>query len=388
MRDEDWQRRAARLADELKDAGDIADPVWHEVFSRVPRHVFVPHFARTESSEEGTRYELVSSRDAAQAEKWLDAVYSDTTLVTQVEGQPVEEFLVGGARYGAHTSSSTAPGLMAWMLHTLELREGHTVLEIGTGTGYNAALVSARLGSAHVTSVDIDEQLVSRARRGLAGVGYHPRLVSGDGRAGDRARAPFDRVISTCGLPYVPPAWIDQTRAGGRILTNVVGPIGGAMLLAQAHGEGRATGRFLPRWAGFMPSRHARPTAAEYAETYAPGSTRLDPAVLDDLAFGFVAQLHLPGARRYWATRDDGRRLFGLLAPDSSWAEIYEPDAEGRRYLEQGGPRPLWTTVESAYRLWREAGEPDWSAFTFQAERGQQTVSLGSVASWELPQSR
>lgn len=387
--DVEWQGRAAALADELVRAGQLTDPAWRRVFAQVPRHVFVPHFAWTEESPQGTRYRLVSRDDPTQREAWLNGVYSDATLLTQVDGRPVEEVFAAGAGYGRHSSSSTAPRLMSWMLQVLDPTEGDSVLEVGTGTGYNAALLSARLGDDHVTTVDIDEHLVGLARKRLACIGYRPFVVAADGRAGCWDNAPYDRVIATCGLPYVPQPWIDQTRPGGRLLTNLTGLLGGAMLLAEVEEGGRASGGFLAKWAGFMPSRHADRTAAHHAEECAPGRTLLDPAVLDDQAFAFLAQLHLPGVRKYWATREDGRQLFGLLAPDTSWAEVYEPDGNGERDLEQGGPRRLWNLLEQAYRLWLETGRPDWTDFSFRAEPGRQIVSLDTPApgagTWRLP---
>ncbi|MFW6694677.1 methyltransferase domain-containing protein [Streptomyces sp. MAR4 CNX-425] len=386
-----WRPRAAALAQALADAGDITDPVWQGVVSHVPRHVFVPHFAHTQATNKGTRYELVTGADPAQRAAWLDGVYSDTTLLTQVEGRSVEELFASGPGYGRHSSSSTAPSLMTSALQALGLHDGDDVLEVGTGTGYNAALLTERLGAEHVTTVDIDPNLVERARQRLAEAGYHPTVLAGDGRLGSPKHAPYDRVISTFGLPYVPPAWIAQTRPGGRILTNVTGLIGGAMLLADVHDDERASGRFLPRWAGFMPSRHPQPAVAPYASEYVTGHTALDPALLDDLAFAFFAQLHLPGVRRYAATHEDGRELVGVRAADSSWAEVYEPDSTGRRrYLEQGGPRRLWDAVESAHRVWVEHHKPDWTRFTFAAGPGQQVVTLraddgSEVDRWELP---
>lgn len=361
---------AARLADELVATGDITEPVWRDVFAAVPRHVFVPHFARTEQRPDGTRYELVSSTNPAQHDDWLRTVYSNTTLLTQVDGQQAETRFADGAGYGRHSSSSTKPGLMAWMLEALELDYGHCVLEIGTGSGYNAALLSERLGDGQVTTMDIDGQLTEAAAKRLAAVGYEPTVVTGDGRDGYPPRAPYDRVIPTCGLPYVPPAWIEQVRPGGRILTNLTGMVGGAMLLATVEHDGVAHGRFLPRWAGFMPSRHPKPADAGYSEDYTSGTTRLDPAVLTDPAFAFVAQLYLPHARRYWVTNDEGQELSGLIAHDGSWTEVYEPAPDGSRHIEQGGPRKLWSVVEGAYEFWQSNGRPDWTAFFFERCRG------------------
>ncbi|SDU81082.1 methyltransferase domain-containing protein [Jiangella alkaliphila] len=382
--EEDWRPRAVQLADELVRSGSLTDQAWRDVFAAVPRHVFVPHFARTELTPNGTKYTLVNGDDPDQRESWLRAAYSDTTLLTQVDGQPVEEAFATASGYGRHTSSATAPGLMGWMLEDLGVRDGDDVLELGAGTGYNAALLSVRLGDQHVTSVDIDAQLVETARWRLAEVGQRPTVEVGDGRSGWLRRAPYDRVIATFALPYVPESWIDQTSHGGAILTNVSGSVGGAMLLAEVTGPGTATGTFVSRWAGFMPSRHQPLTRPDSAADYVAGHTMLAADALDDRAFAFLAQLHLPGARVYHAVRDDGRRLRGLLAPDGSWAEVYEPDPAGECAVEQGGPQRLWDVVETAHHLWIDAGRPDWTSYGFHAEPGRQTVTLGDHSGWEL----
>jgi methyltransferase of ATP-grasp peptide maturase system len=374
---------AAQMADALVKAGDITDPQWHRLFAQVPRHVFVPHFARTGQTPDGTRYTLVSSASMTQHEAWLAGVYSDATLLTQVDGRPVEQAFASGPGHGRHSSSSTMPSLMAWMLQALELREGHRVLEIGTGSGYNAALLAARLGDGQVTTVDIDPRLTGTARARLAAAGYNPAVIAGDGRDGYPARAPYDRVIATCALPVIPAAWIAQTRPGGLILANLAGLVGGAMLLATAGANGTAEGQFLPRWAGFMPSRHAAPPDNGYAREYATGYTQLDPEALDDPAFAFVAQLFAPGTRRYWATGQDGAGLTGLASRDGSWAEVHQPLSDSRRYLEQGGPRRLWTAMETAHRFWEKHHKPDWTQFTFTATPQRQIVRFGEQA-WNL----
>ncbi|MEV5575967.1 ATP-grasp peptide maturase system methyltransferase [Spirillospora sp. NPDC052269] len=386
--DADAGRRAAALADRLAEGGDITDAAWRRAFARVPRHVFVPHYARYEHTRDGVRYTLVSGDDPEQRERWLDGVYSDETLITQVRGVPVEVALADGSRGGAWTSSSTAPGLMARLLDALDVADGMTVLEIGTGTGYNAALLSERLGSGNVTSVDIDGRLVADARERLAGLGYQPTLAAVDGRDGFPDSAPCDRVIGTCAFPNIPSSWISQTRPGGLILANVAGGLGGAMVLAKVGQDGTASGLYLPRWAGFMPARSLKPTAEpHYPEAGDMRETEVAPGVLDDPAFAFMAQLQLGDASPYWAAHEDGFQLFGLAASDGSWAEVYPADARGRRRVEQGGLRALWDLVETAYGMWEELGRPDWSRFGVTANATEQMAwySGPDGTSWSLP---
>jgi protein-L-isoaspartate(D-aspartate) O-methyltransferase len=109
------------------------------------------------------------------------------------------------------------------MLEALDIHDGDTALEIGTGTGYNAALLSHRLGSRNVTSIEVDPHIAEAARQRLAGLGYHPTVITGDGANGAAQHAPYDRVIATVAAPTVEPAWIDQTRPGGFGMTVTAG---------------------------------------------------------------------------------------------------------------------------------------------------------------------
>ena len=121
---------------------------------------------------------------------------------------------------GVATSSASAPAVVAVMLEQARVRPGHRVLEIGAGTGYNAALLARLVGSSgQVTTVEIDPGVAAEARRNLDGAGYgQVRVVCGDGAEGDSAGAPFDRIIVTAGVWDIPPAWSQQMAPGGRLV--------------------------------------------------------------------------------------------------------------------------------------------------------------------------
>jgi protein-L-isoaspartate O-methyltransferase len=110
--------------------------------------------------------------------------------------------------------------------------DAHRVLEIGTGTGYNAALLAHRLGDGQVVSIEVDPQVAEQTRHALARAGFAPTVITADGSAGYPAGAPYDRVIATCSalLGQVPYQWVAQTRAGGRLVVPVhrphLGPVG------------------------------------------------------------------------------------------------------------------------------------------------------------------
>ena len=114
------------------------------------------------------------------------------------------------------TTSVSAPGIVAVMLQLLELSPGMHVLEIGAGSGYNAALL-AQLGCI-VTAVDIDETLIEPTQQRLTTLGYDVRVVHGDGDLGVVERAPYDRIVATVGCNDLSPAWFEQLAPDGFLL--------------------------------------------------------------------------------------------------------------------------------------------------------------------------
>jgi protein-L-isoaspartate(D-aspartate) O-methyltransferase len=137
-----------------------------------------------------------------------EAAYADDAIVTKRDrdGQPI--------------SSSSQPAIMAIMLDQLDLAPGHRVLEIGAGTGYNAALISHIVGaSGQVTSIDIDSELVGTARAHLASAGYtEVTVASADGAGGYPAHAPYDRIIATVGVSDLAGPWLEQAAPAARIV--------------------------------------------------------------------------------------------------------------------------------------------------------------------------
>jgi protein-L-isoaspartate(D-aspartate) O-methyltransferase len=171
---------------ELDKRGSIKTDRVRAAFLAVPREHFVPDIAE---------------RDG------LDAVYSvDQALVTKTD------------KAGSAISSASAPSIMAPMLEQLDLAEGMRVLEIGAGTGYNAALMSHIVGGrGRVTTIDVDPDLVRRARGAIRAEEYPARVATADGYAGFPTAAPFDRIIATASFDEVPRPWVAQLREGGLI---------------------------------------------------------------------------------------------------------------------------------------------------------------------------
>lgn len=228
----------AALVGEIDASGAWADdPVWREAFAAVPRHLFVPYYYVGVAG--GYERRWGQSPDPAARERWVRGAYADIPLATRL-------------RDGELLSSSSQPSLMAMMLVALEVEDGNRVLEIGAGTGYNAALLAHRLGDDDlVTTVDLEPDITESARQHLAAAGHHPVVVTGDGARGVPERAPFDRIIATCTLRSIPRAWLAQCRPGARILA----PLATGLVALAVRDAEHAEGRFLHTPAYFVPLR-------------------------------------------------------------------------------------------------------------------------------------
>lgn len=336
------------LADELEAKGDLTDPAWRKVFERVPRHAFVPEFW------------LAPDRRVTYADDdWLSLVYRDDVLVTQLTS-------------GVATSSSTAPGLMLAMLHALDLRDDMSVLEVATGTGYNTALLCARVSSENATTIEVAAELAELAKTRLRKAGWEPTVLTTDGRSGHPAGAPYDRLIATCGFDRVPHAWIEQVRPGGVIVC----PVGWGTVRLDVGGDGTASGRFLPNASYFMSVRAAHETGAvpypEVPNALDERCTALDvSAPFGTDTFPFLLSLALPGTAQASDLDEEGN-IIGcrLRSRDGSWARV----EQGR--VRQTGPRKLWDTAEAAHAWWQGKGQPGRERFGLTVDSDGQRLWL------------
>jgi protein-L-isoaspartate(D-aspartate) O-methyltransferase len=178
----DPERLRTLFVDTLARRGAFRSRRVEAAFRAVPRHRFLPG---------------ITSK----------AAYQDRVIVTKVE-------------HGMPVSASSQPSFMAVMLEQLGLEPGHRVLEIGAGTGYNAALMAEIVGKrGKVISVDIDREIVAGARACLREAGYRDVVVAcADGARGHAAGAPYDRIIVTVGAWDIPPALRRQLGADGRLV--------------------------------------------------------------------------------------------------------------------------------------------------------------------------
>jgi len=170
----------------MRSRGGSLDPRVLDAFLAVPRAAFLPGVP-------------------------LERVYQDEAIVIRRETS------------GAVVSTSSQPGMMALMIDQLRLHKGHNVLEIGAGSGYNAAIMQWLVEpGGRVTSIEFDPQLAEQARDALQRVQMNRVLiVAGDGAAGYAPRAAYDRILVTAGIWDVPRNWVKQLKPRGLIVAPI-----------------------------------------------------------------------------------------------------------------------------------------------------------------------
>ncbi|WP_435108852.1 rRNA adenine N-6-methyltransferase family protein [Nocardiopsis synnemataformans] len=336
-------------------------------FAKVPRHRFLPDVVWSESGERIDR--------AEDPQAWMHAAYTDQTLITQLDdGRP------GGP--GMATSSSSAPSAMARMMHAARIEPRSPVLEVGTGTGYGAALLSELVGDKQVTSVEIDQQLADTARGSLYAAGYVPSVILGNGERIELPRV--RRVLSTCAVASVPWAWFDQVHPRGLVVTPwspSPGSPHGVLAVLERYGSGLAEGRFVgplrcmwsraQRW----PSQPAPGPEARAEHTEVVSGDPRGPWLTDDTSL--LLSLLLPHWSHGTGATPGATEPHVWLSSSrcESWARLH---ADGR--IEQGGRRLLVHEAREALRRWRSLGEPGVDQFGLTLDRtpGKQSVWVDS----------
>jgi protein-L-isoaspartate(D-aspartate) O-methyltransferase len=262
-------------------------------FRTVPRHLFVPEVP-------------------------LEEAYSDHAISTKA------------SETGAALSSSSQPAIMATMLEQLDLQPGQEVLEIGAGTGYNAALLAHIVGqTGQVITIDIDQDIVDAAREHLAAAGFHRvQVICADGGYGHPDAAPYDRIILTVGAWDIAPAWWEQLKPGGRLLLPL--DIAGQKSIAFEQ-QGEHLSSLSVRDCGFMRLRGA------FADPRPMRTVPLGPDPGPELwsrarSLPDAATVYgwLTGPRRDWET-DVAAGLHEIIAGLWMWLALHEPEL-GRLY--------------------------------------------------------
>lgn len=375
--------RARHLVAELEYAGTLPAE-YCPAFLAAAREWFIPDRFWYQDSDNDDDIAIDRNSDP---EAWLSTVYSDRALVTQFDDGATIWPDVGHRP----SSSASMPSVVAGMLRVLDVHAGQSVLEVGTGTGWNAALLKNIVGTqGHVTTVEVDAGMAALARERLDTARctrVEMRVAdAAEGLAGDRQ---YDRIIATAGvhvgqLPY---SWVEHTKPGGVIVAPMRADMApGPLVRFVVDDDGTACGHAVS-WlqVAFMEMRSHRVSSAELA------SLRWDDATADvsstDLApwVPLLADDHrwpiavaLPSCRYdAWERTDD--RPFGIAwlhdPQSASWASVVPGDDE-RFVVRQSGPRRLWDAAEHAYRWWQERGEPPLSEWAWTITRDRQSVTL------------
>jgi protein-L-isoaspartate O-methyltransferase len=349
-----WQERARALASEVAGRGSS----WFEPVVSVPRHLLVPRWF-TQSRD----YESWELRDGPSDEHaWLDAAYDGRrTLVTKIGNIHADHAAPSSSYDGWATSSSTLPGLVIDMYRHARIFDGADVLDVGTGSGYGAALLARRLGDQYVTSIDIDPYLTDTAAERLDDFGVHPRILTAD--AASDLPGSYDRIVPMVSMPAIPASWLTALRPHGRLVFSLTG--GSVLIAATKTADGGAQGRVEYDRASFMPVRHgagAPPPAAipEHARHGDGDEIATSPYPVVDPEWGWeldaVLSVTTPGLTcRSHTDAGTGISTTWLAHPDGSWARA-TGTCDEPALVHQAGPRRLWDILDDLRRYWLTRG--------------------------------
>jgi len=373
--DDTAKRHRQQLIDNLRADGSVRSEPVEAALRAVPRHLFVPGAP-------------------------LLSAYANDVVVAKRDSASVP------------ISSASQPSMVARMLEQLQVAPGMRILEIGAGTGYNAALLAHLAGAeGHVTTVDVDADLVAHASAALTQAGCPGVcVVLGDGALGHPAGAPYDRVIATVGAWDLPLAWLDQLAPEGRLVVPL--RLRGSITRSIAFERDKpASGRWRSvssEMCSFMPLRggiaddpaSSIPLAPDGAVMLAVHQDQADAATLPGALSGQRAQAWtgvtlgpessewmflwlactLPNALSRMSARQHAINA-GLVAPMADWGTMATFDGASVAYVifRQGdggreagvighGPRGggLARQVAAQIRAWHEGYRAAAARFTLQ----------------------
>ena len=343
----------AALHSALVERLDTRDAI-RAAFAAHPRHRFIPDMVWPDA----TGLPLYRT---THPDRWTRLVYGTDAVTTQAnDGGP-------GPR-NEPSSSSSAPQVMADMIAAAGVDEGTRVLEIGTGTGWNAAILASLVGEkGAVTSIEIDPGVAALARERLTGTGVTVRTA-----AEPPAGEVHDAVIATCAATRIPGGWLAAAEGGTLVLPWSPHPAAHSTpIVSLAADGGRASGLFV-REAAFMRDRGQRPGDLAFPGLGQPPSPAPDFPVgsVELVDSGMMTQLTLmlPGVRVGVGVRPfrGGHGRIVWTGAGSSWAYVW-PDGT----VTGGGDRALGDDLADAYRQLREAGLPALDAFTLDVDPGR-----------------
>jgi protein-L-isoaspartate(D-aspartate) O-methyltransferase len=366
---------------------ELTDSRVREAFLHIPRHECVSAYYERLPSEgrEKAQWKHVERSKMSEAQ-WRQQIYQDRWLITRLD------------RTGLPASSSSDPTVMARMLSSLHIQPGMRVLEIGTGTGYNAALIAYLTGSpGYITTLEVVPDLVREAKeciKHVIGPGMH--IICADGRKGYEKHAPYDRIIATGSVPIIPQPWLDQLATGGLLLMNLQSTLVNVMLLIAKQPDGSASG-IVPYEGVFMglhdgsgerritdypvPRDERGPTLGPKLGPISEGSV-FPEELKRNYDLRLFLYCHFPRLQRF--------RHWQADVPVDYLADYQKgtPPRFVQFYRhEVRGHASLWEEVRPVGEKWKQAGEPTPSAYRFTFAQGEHRAHLNGQT-WILRKSR
>jgi len=264
---------------------------------------------------------------------------------TPEEAQADRAFFTQTDDKGTSTVGSDQPSQLALLLALADLQPGHNVLEIGTGTGYSAAITQQMVGrSGHVTSLEINREAFHSAQDNLqrATMG-RINVVEADGASGYDARASYDRIISTVAIWDIPQAWVRQLRPGGRIATPLYADglqVCGAFTVTPdgiLYSNHNKTCAFVPiQGIAAPPPQHLYLGGGSALRIYSNEVSKLDAVALHMLLSTDAENCHLGvtlSNREYW----DGFAPYLMLNPPDGYEFVSYAIEGGKRVYGLSG---------------------------------------------------
>ncbi|MFQ6033812.1 MAG: methyltransferase domain-containing protein [Candidatus Bipolaricaulia bacterium] len=349
-------RLLARYAQELKERGASRSKQVERAFRRVERHRLL-EWLYLEDDE--SKFEYAGKRFARRDfdlqdpdPALLEVIYSDRALLTRLDPP----------------SSTSQPTLVAEMLELLELGRGMNVLEIGAGTGYNAALMQEIVGDGgHITAIDIQEEVVEQTRRLLEAAGYDKiEIIAKDGAFGHPENAPYDRIVATVGCPDISFRWAEQLADGGFMLIPLQHGGEGFDPLVQIWKEdGKLIGRFVG-WSGFMSIRGELEVEQRVSFAGQQSLRGREPTAEYPL-FGSLKELNELRGKGQWEEFQAFPLFLALADERAYWGGLFDEEKGviliDRKKIALYGDESLYQDLKGLCEQWEGLGRPglsDW----------------------------
>ncbi len=349
-----------KLVEHLKEKGYLHSKGVEEAFLSVKREDFVRGF--WEKDEQG-EWHVTNIKSSDNSATILEKIYVDKSIPTLVEK-------------GEIVSSSSQPAVMSIMAEEAGIKKGSSVLEIGTGSGYNAAILQQVVGGkGKVVTVEVNETVYNLAKAALkrAGIYKKVKIINTDGLLGYKPYAPYDSIIVTTSIADITFDWIEQLKKGGKIVAPAV-TFGSEVLISLTKVSDKILeGKPLffvefTRVRGIDPRRHftfyeneflpLKEIITKYSVSDKTMTRRFEKITpVQRYNFFFFLSLHSPYAFSIYI---NDRRIFGLLkeAKGAQGCVAYYNNE-----VKRWGEGSVYADFREFFDKWKEKGMPGLSDY-------------------------